>query len=1313
MERSPLSFAEVLNEELLFLGRRRAGRPTPTDESPQLRSPEWQFSCQDFRELRVLQERIDQKKPPSRYELLKNTEGNDYCERFNRLAADQELLAKLLCDKTFAANLLKRTDIVRRALDSSALRRTLLNDSTIFGSLLSREMLRCTVAGGDEVADLLSAADVIAAVRARPQLLGSIIISPTLREVLAQKRQQRSLAVLAGVPKQQSIVSQVARAVKNDFLKLIGRHSAPPPARIDEHLDFGEPSCVLAAMHVMSKETYNDAAEEIRRININLLEIAFAEHVVPNREVHGILDQCRALNTTALCLSGGGIRSATFNLGILQGLARKGVLPGIDYLSTVSGGGYIGGWFSSWMRRHDEGPDGVFRDLANSTADPLQPEVKPLQHLREYSDYLAPRYGMFSADTWTLITIYLRNLLLNWTLLVPLLAAILVLPRFFEAMLLHGHPSDFSRSALGISGIASLFLAMAQVGRLRPARPYVPGAILTDAQIRAKQREVSLWLGPGLLATFLFAVYWGWHTKTPPAFNLFRNIAGVLLSANAIGAAFYIAAYLKCEVSLDSVDDWPSRLKRIWNVSFDLLTGGRIRSKVRHEVIGVTAAAAVGAALLTGAALWFSNPTGSVRVEGLSCPEWFTLFGVPSVLLMFFAEATVLIGIITNVSIDHEREWWARSAAWLFIVSLVWLAGATATIVAPLLILQSPKIIASMGGVAGVATLIIGRSSKTPAQAKGEVTMTGKLLHVVLGVVATVFLVIVLGAISLAMTTGLAELKNQRFRPPVAAAEPASLVFAQTSGKSSQTTFKVGAEQKTNPFDATPRSIWLLHELRSTEPALLLIILGILSAIALAASQFLDSNVYSMHGMYRNRLIRGYLGASRWQRRPEPFTGFDPQDDLQMYELRPELLWLSSFKDFDGFLETLKTKDFLWQNLPEAVQHKVKQYLAPTCDREKLRRDLAGELLAEVNHLMLTYDLYTNTRAATSLKLLHGNSDKIRKDFADYLRCERTDSVPLHIVNMTLNLVSGEKLAWRDRKAASFSVTSLHAGNRWLGYRDATEYGGPRGISLGTAMAISGAAVSPNRGYSSSPIITFLLTLFNARLGWWLGNPGAKGHETYRERGPKNTLKTLVAEALGNTNDENEYVFLSDGGHFDNLGLYEAVLRRARRIIVCDATADGKYAFGDLANAVRKIRIDLGIPIHFETMYIGPTEARDNVGKYCALGGILYSCIDAPPGDYGYRPGIDGNLIYIKPAVYGDCPTDVSNYKKENSGFPHESTADQFFSETQFESYRALGSHVIDEICQDRSSAAMSSPDFFYEAYKYLHDATARKLASA
>ncbi len=130
---------------------------------------------------------------------------------------------------------------------------------------------------------------------------------------------------------------------------------------------------------------------------------------------------------TALCFSGGGIRSATFALGVIQGLADQGVLNTFDYLSTVSGGGYIGGWLTAWKQR-EGGIEKVIPQLRRDA--PAAPEggSDPIQHLREYNNYLSPKAGALSADTWTLIATVTRNIFLNWMVFVPLLLAALVAP---------------------------------------------------------------------------------------------------------------------------------------------------------------------------------------------------------------------------------------------------------------------------------------------------------------------------------------------------------------------------------------------------------------------------------------------------------------------------------------------------------------------------------------------------------------------------------------------------------------------------------------------------------------------------------------------------------------------------------------------------------------------------------------------------------------------------------------------------------------------------------------------------------------------
>src|SRR5260370_18953350 len=131
----------------------------------------------------------------------------------------------------------------------------------------------------------------------------------------------------------------------------------------------------------------------------------------------------------ALCLAGGGVRSAIFNLGILQGLARCGLLDKFDYLSTVSGGGFIAGWLSAWIHREDGNVNTVVTQLAKTPDNPLETEPKPLYNLRVYANYLTPKKGLLSVDTWTLIAIYLRNLLFNWIVFVPAFVPFLLLPR--------------------------------------------------------------------------------------------------------------------------------------------------------------------------------------------------------------------------------------------------------------------------------------------------------------------------------------------------------------------------------------------------------------------------------------------------------------------------------------------------------------------------------------------------------------------------------------------------------------------------------------------------------------------------------------------------------------------------------------------------------------------------------------------------------------------------------------------------------------------------------------------------------------------
>src|SRR4029077_3568741 len=109
-------------------------------------------------------------------------------------------------------------------------------------------------------------------------------------------------------------------------------------------------------------------------------------------------------------LSGGGIRSATFNLGVLQALAKKRLLRPVDYISTVSGGGYIGGWLMGWMHHQGIGIQEIERRLSTPPKMPEQASDPPEVHfLRDYSNYLTPRKGVLGADFLAFAASYLRN----------------------------------------------------------------------------------------------------------------------------------------------------------------------------------------------------------------------------------------------------------------------------------------------------------------------------------------------------------------------------------------------------------------------------------------------------------------------------------------------------------------------------------------------------------------------------------------------------------------------------------------------------------------------------------------------------------------------------------------------------------------------------------------------------------------------------------------------------------------------------------------------------------------------------------------
>ncbi len=858
---------------------------------------------------------------------------------------------------------------------------------------------------------------------------------------------------------------------------------------------------------------------------------------------------------SAICLSGGGIRSATFNLGVLQQLAHLGILQRFDYLSSVSGGGYIASWLQAWMH-HDKRALSQLQQFSRPNA--FEPEPQPVRNLREYSNYLTPKLGLFSADTWTAAAMVVRNMLLNWLVILPALAALVAIPWLFLAVVENNGPFAALDGAFVVLATLTELVASILVFRSRRysshlayeqgtfVRRCVVPIVLAAALLCIAVLGLNRWITPGLVHpsrdlvhVWIFAAVW--------------CIVNPLLGWTMTELGWFKPKDLP-ETSA-AADDMVRRVRR------------------RYEFWGLLVSGAITSALLVGVILYWLAPL-------YASPGWYVVAGLPLLLGLYLLARTLFVAAASasespyaaaacgNVN-DADREWWGRLSGWVLLVAAAWIGVTAICLFGPMGLRWlgenvskfAPAIVGGLGGVSGIVAALVGsRDGTNASDAQASSSLTRRIA---LGAAAPLFAVVVIVVVA----WGVAELG----------------------------------------FFTAVRAEWLVDAIgyrgypssvSDLTPLAFLLVPIALAIIAYGMGRIVNVNRFSLNGFYRNRLVRAYLGAARANRDADPFTGFSLDDNVRMASLQQTV-------------------------------------------RER------GKLLP--------------------------------------------------IVNTTLNLVrSGDKLAWQQRKSESFSMTPFFCGNHRQGYRPSEHYGGNVGISLSTAMAVSGAAANPNMGYNSSPAVGFLMALFNARLGAWLGNTNKHGQDTYRRNGPHQALWPLFAELFGMTHADGSYINLSDGGHFDNLGLYEVVLRRCRHVLVSDAGCDGKASFEDLGNAIRKIRIDFGISIDFTKEIEIRSNSEHKPGLYCAVATINYQKADGA--------GVtNGTLVYIKATKHAGgapLPYDVYSYSKASQSFPHESTSDQWFSESQFESYRALGRHAVAQILGDEPL-----PEFhqlFDRAQKYV-----------
>jgi hypothetical protein len=314
-----------------------------------------------------------------------------------------------------------------------------------------------------------------------------------------------------------------------------------------------------------------------------------------------------------------------------------------------------------------------------------------------------------------------------------------------------------------------------------------------------------------------------------------------------------------------------------------------------------------------------------------------------------------------------------------------------------------------------------------------------------------------------------------------------------------------------------------------------------------------------------------------------------------------------------------------------------------------------------------------------------------------YLKDLRTVK-PVHLICTAANDISGDSLGTLYRGARS-CVLSGH------GISLGDETAALDNLRLSSALTASAAAFNSQMGRVSmdlGPAVTFLMTALNLRLGLWVPHPRNRHRGRYSFPG-----RFFLYELLGLSNANSQNLHLSDGNHFENFGLYELIRRHVRYILVSDCGADSDVAFDDLANVLRRVREDFGVEIELDIAALRPGD-HELARQHAVVGTIHYNGLT----------GMDkGTIIFIKPALTGDEPPDVLQYRTRNRAFPHESTGDQFYDEPQWESYRRLGehaarvafsfadkpdvksSHKVDKLFRDARSAWQTAPNLGHQDF--------------
>jgi hypothetical protein len=864
------------------------------------------------------------------------------------------------------------------------------------------------------------------------------------------------------------------------------------------------------------------------------------------------------LGLVGLALSGGGIRSATFNLGVLQGLEHSDVLSKIDYMSTVSGGGYIGASLSVSAAASSGPKNGNIPFPFHHSVG--EQESAPFRHLRDHSRYLAPGGGLLVA--LRLPALFLRGLLINFLIITPMiLTAVLVTILLAGPDIRAAQETDESHITIPAEmdmtaeycqeqgrGTSECISARRSIGTDQ-IQPRLVGVNLSSALQNSERgysfvRIVGLPQGVRVSASGNNGI---WYRQSDHSWRLsgfvneHHGMALLTVSADIRDPfTFTVRGWLDSNANdaKTTVNDVVDPIQNFLSVH------QRFKWTKRAGVVFILLI------VLFPIGLWIvESPLPYLR--------------------RFRKNLMVKLRISSRgTSSDDGYRWDIRDWAsrWLLAAPLLVLIGLAIIEIQPIAIYTYIKFsdsdvfaffnipfLANEAVVSGIITIVIAFLSRLLTSTSGQSIATGRLKEKLMVLIIGVGGPIVVWLFYVAWCRLLLQ-KSDEFRLFIFKTFGEKLDFSDR--------WKWIADQISADHNWSSLDLYLMNAY-----GLLVLAIWVLTRLSY------DVNKTSFHRFYRDRLSKAYL--------------FNP-----------------------------------W--------------------------DKNGGLAIELEH-------------ADGIKLSE----------------LKHENAPYHLIHGTLNIQRSKVANMRGRNGVSFLFSKHWIGSQLTGYcsTKSMEKLDPQ-LDIATAIAVSGAAAAPNMGRVTQKSLTFLLALLNIRLGYWLPNPNTLAKAKYKSRVTNFLSRSfshmfsrvgpiyLFMEMAGWLNEKSPDINISDGGHNENLGVYELLRRRCKVIIASDAEADAELQFGGLARAIRLARIDFGVSVNIKL---------DDIRKDEQTG---FSRNQFAVGDIDYGNGEMGMLFYLKASMTGHENVYIRTYRDSNASFPHQGTGDQFFDEEQFEAYRALGYRI-------------------------------------